>query len=173
MLQAQRIAVKVNSLYWATLTPNLSAEIGEGDKSTLELNIGLNTFTFSNNKKFKHWLFQPEFRYWICEKFNGSFIGVHAHAARFNVGGLDIPLGRLSILKNHRYEGYLYGAGVSYGYQWVITPRWNFELNMGAGYARINYTQYPCVKCGVKEDDGDYDYWGVTKTAVSLIYMIK
>ncbi len=40
--------------------------------------------------RFKHWMVQPEARYWLCEKFNGHFLGVHAHYADYNVGGLKI-----------------------------------------------------------------------------------
>jgi hypothetical protein len=107
VLQAQQVGIKTNFAYWATTTPNLGVEFSTGQKATLELAGGMNPFTFSDNKKIKHWLFQPEFRLWPCEKFNGHFFGIHAHAAQFNVGGLDIPIGRLDVFKDSRYEGYL------------------------------------------------------------------
>ena len=172
-LSAQKAALKTNLLYGATATPNLQLELGLSKKSTLELGAGMNWFEFSDNKKFKHILVQPEYRYWFCETFNGSFIGIHAHGAQFNVGGWDIPVGRLDAFKNRRYEGYLYGAGVSYGYQWVLSPRWNFEASLGGGFARIHYDKYQCATCGTKLDDGKYNYFGVTKAALSLIYIIK
>lgn len=172
-VSAQKAALKTNLLYGATATPNLQLELGLSKKSTLELGAGMNWFEFSDNKKFKHILVQPEYRYWFCETFNGSFIGIHAHGAQFNVGGWDIPVGRLDAFKNNRYEGYLYGAGISYGYQWVLSPRWNFEASLGGGFARIHYDKYQCATCGTKLDDGKYNYFGVTKAALSLIYIIK
>lgn len=172
-VSAQKAALKTNLLYGATATPNLQLELGLSKKSTLELGSGMNWFEFSDNKKFKHILVQPEYRYWFCETFNGSFIGIHAHGAQFNVGGWDIPVGRLDAFKNRRYEGYLYGAGVSYGYQWVLSPRWNFEASLGGGFSRIHYDKYQCATCGTKLDDGKYNYFGVTKAALSLIYIIK
>ena len=172
-VSAQKAALKTNLLYGATATPNLQLELGLSKKSTLELGAGMNWFEFSDNKKFKHILVQPEYRYWFCETFNGSFIGLHAHGAQFNVGGWDIPVGRLDAFKNNRYEGYLYGAGISYGYQWVLSPRWNFEASLGGGFARIHYDKYQCATCGTKLDDGKYNYFGVTKAALSLIYIIK
>lgn len=170
---SQDIGLKTNLAYWGTTTPNLGVEFALSKKSTLEIGGGLNPFEISESKRFKHWLVQPEFRWWFCETFNGHFLGVHAHAAQFNVGGLDIPIGRLDILKDKRYEGYLYGGGVSYGYQWVISNRWNFELNIGAGYARIHYDEYPCKDCGTKLNDGTENYWGITKVGLSFIYFIK
>lgn len=171
--QAQRVALKTNALYWGTSTPNLGIEVGVGKHTSIDLLGGFNPFKFSDNKRVKHWLVQPELRYWFCDLFNGHFVGVHAHGAQFNLGGLDIPVGRLKNLKDERYEGYLYGAGISYGYHWLLSNRWNLGVNIGAGYARIHYDKYPCAKCGSKLDEGKYNYWGVTKAAVSLVYIIK
>lgn len=35
-------------------------------------------------------LVQPELRYWLCERFNGSFFGLHGHYADVNMSNLDI-----------------------------------------------------------------------------------
>lgn len=171
--EAQNVAVKSNSAYWgAAASPNASLELSLGKRTTLELGGGFNFWNIYENKTAKHWLVQPELRYWFCESFNGHFVGIHSHGSRFNVGGWDIPPGRLKSFKDHRYEGYLYGGGLSYGYQWMLSPRWNFELSLGGGYARIHYNKYPCITCGSKEDEGDYNYLGITKAAVSLVFMI-
>lgn len=172
-LYAQKVAIKNNLLYDATATPNLALEMALNRKMTLELGAGINWFDFSDNRKAKHLLIQPELRWWTCDVFNGHFLGVHAHGAQFNIGGWDIPVGRLEKFKDNRYQGYLYGGGASYGYQWLLSPRWNLETSIGAGYARVYYDKYPCADCGTKIDDGVYNYWGVTKAAVSLIYIIK
>ncbi|MGI6074559.1 MAG: DUF3575 domain-containing protein [Fermentimonas sp.] len=173
-IYAQKVGAKTNFAWWGIAgSPNLQLELKTGAKSTLELGAGFNPFTFSDNKKAKHWLAQPEIRYWFCEPFNGSFFGFHLLGGQMNVGGWDINVGRLSKFKDHRYQGWFYGAGVSYGYQWILSPRWNFELNLGGGYARLEYDKFPCAKCGVKEDSGNYNYFGVTKAAISLVYMIK
>jgi hypothetical protein len=47
--------------------------------------------TEQREKKFKHWMIQPEVRWWLCEKFNGHFFGVHIHGGQFNVGALNLP----------------------------------------------------------------------------------
>lgn len=170
---AQKVAIKNNLLYDATVTPNLALEIAMSRKMTLEMAAGLNFFDFSDNKKIKHFLVQPELRWWTCDLFNGHFFGLHGHVAQFNVGGWDIPLGRLDTFRDNRYQGYLYGGGLSYGYQWLLRPRWNLEASIGGGYARIHYEKYPCTTCGTKLDEGHTNYLGVTKAAVSLIYIIK
>lgn len=48
-----------------------------------------------------------------------------------------------------------------------------WETSIGGGYARIHYDKYPCANCGTKIGEGKTNYWGITKAAVSLIYIIK
>lgn len=183
---SQKAAVKTNLLYWATTSPNLQLEFALGKKTTLELGAGFNPFilkrgtetiepgvTMNRESKVKHWLFQPELRYWPCEVFNGHFFGIHGHGAQFNIGGVDIPVGRLKKFKDNRYQGYLYGAGISWGYQWVLNPSWNIEFSVGGGYARVHYDKYPCSTCGTKLNEGVYNYFGVTKASLSVVYFIK
>ncbi len=174
-LSSQNMGVKTNILHWAAgVTPNAGIEFGLNRKYTLEIGGGFNKHNIlKDNSKAHHWIIQPELRYWTCETFNGHFFGLHALVSEFNVGGIDIPLGRLADLKDFRYEGYAYGAGLSWGYQWPIGRRLNFEVNLGAGYAYLDYDKFPCVKCGSKLESTTENYFGVTKAAVSLIYLIK
>lgn len=76
---SQNIGLKTNTLYWATATPNIGAEISVGRKLTLDLTGGYNPWELGNNKKFKHWIAQSELRYWFCETFEGHFLGIHTH----------------------------------------------------------------------------------------------
>jgi len=168
---SQKVGIKNNLVYDATLTPNLGLELSVGKKNTLDLNFGYNPFTFSDHKKFKHWLAQPEFRFWTCESFNGTFFGIHAHGGEFSVAGNHLPFGVFPNLKGYMYEGYFYGGGISIGYQWILGKHWNLEASVGAGYARIHYDKYPCADCGTKLDSGNYNYWGPTKATISFIYL--
>ncbi|MDN4753475.1 DUF3575 domain-containing protein [Porphyromonadaceae bacterium W3.11] len=168
---AQKVALKTNLLYGATTSPNLALEMRLNDKMTLELGGGASFWEFKTNSRFKHWMAQPELRWWTCDVFNGHFFGLHLHGGQYNVGGINIPVGRLSNLKDHRFQGYFYGAGLSYGYQWVLSRHWNIEGSLGAGYARFFYEKFPCTNCGTKMDEGHYNYWGVTRATLSLVYV--
>lgn len=165
---AQKVAVKTNMIHAAALTPNLAVEIGTGKKTSLDLYGGYNWFDLRDSKKWKHWIVQPEFRWWFCERFNGSFIGVHLHGGEFNVGGV----GPFTTIKNNRYEGYYYGAGVSYGHQWILGNRWGFELELGLGYARMEYEKYGCRRCSPMTDEGHYNYFGPTKIQASFQFFL-
>lgn len=164
----QQAAVKTNLLYDATTTLNLGFEFGTGTKSTLEISGNYNPWKFGK-ARWKHVLVQPEYRYWFCEKFNGSFLGVHALYAHYNVGGLSFN----DNIRNNRYQGDLYGGGISYGYQWILSDRWNLEVTIGIGYARLAYDKYPCADCGSKIKSDHRNYFGPTKAGISIVYILK
>lgn len=166
---AQKTAIKTNLLYDATTTVNLGMEFKIGEKTTLDIPVNVNLWSFHNNDKLKHYLVQPEFRWWACEPFTGHFWGVHAHAGFFNVGGVS----PLNIIKDYRHEGWLAGAGASYGYNFIIGGRWSVETTIGAGYAYIDYERYRCGNCGAKLKDDKRHYFGLTKLGVTLVFLIK
>mgnify|MGYP002315872100 FL=1 len=158
--KAQDVALKTNGLYWATTTPNVSVEVALSPKYTLELAGAYNPWTFKDDKKMRFWLVQPEVKYWFCEKFEGHFVGMHLHGAQF-FGGFN----------KKRYDGYLAGGGITYGYDWILSPHWNLEAAIGIGYARLWYKESPRIPCEKCYENKHKNYFGPTKAAVSLIYV--
>ena len=59
-LSAQDISLKTNLLYDISTTFNLGAEFRLAPKWTLDVSANYNPFTFSDSKKWKHWMAQPE-----------------------------------------------------------------------------------------------------------------
>lgn len=104
-------------------------------------------------------------------RFNGHFLGFHLHGGIYQVAGIDMPFGLWDGLNDSRFKGHFYGAGISYGYQWILGKHWNLEANIGVGYARAKYEQYPCIECPQKTGEGHKNYFGPTKAALSLIYL--
>ena len=172
LTETPRFAVKTNLLYDLTTSLNLGIEFGLGRKTTLDLSFNWNPWTYNReeNTKFKFFLFQPELRYWTCEAFRGHFFGVHGHYAYYNVGRLPTPLFS-ETMNMHRFEGQLAGAGISYGYHWIINPRWSLEAEIGAGYARLWYDKYPCQRCAKLLVNEKKNYWGLTRAGINLIYV--
>lgn len=172
---AQEWALKSNLLYDATTTINLGFETALAEKWTFDLSGNWNPFQFEDNMKWKHWLIQPEFRYWTCRKFGGHFFAAHLLGGQYNFGNLDgLPnfLGSdLSQLADHRYEGWYAGAGVGYGYAWMLGKRWNLEAEIGVGAAYTNFEKYECPKCGKLVGTDDHIYYGLTKLAINLVYL--
>ena len=101
-------------------------------------------------------------------------MGLHAHGGGYNWGGmLPWAIRPGAGIRNYRYEGWLAGAGVSYGYHWVLGNRWGLEATVGVGYAYLDYDKYPCAKCGRKIGSASEHYFGPTKAGITLIFMIK
>lgn len=159
---AQKVTLKTNALYWATLSPNIGTEIRLGNRSTLDVSGMMNLFVFKDNRKYNFLAIQPEYRYWFCQSFSQHFVGAHIHYANYNAG-----------LEKYRYNGNLYGAGLSYGYQWYLSPRWNLEATIGGGYIYMDHDVYYRPKCGKLLGQQTRNYWGLTKIGISVIYIIK
>lgn len=119
---AQRMAVKSNLLADALASPNIGVEFLVSPRWTLDIAAHYQPFAPRDGRRWKHWLLQPEARRWLCTPFAGHFWGVHALGGRFNVGGVHLPFNILKGAREARYEGWLLGAGISYGYHWVLSP---------------------------------------------------
>lgn len=167
---AQDIVVKSNLLYDLTTTLNLGAEIGLDEQWTLDLPINLNPWKFNGTTGIRHWGIQPEVKYWFNERFDRSFIGLHTLYSDFNVGEWSLFSDNM---QNNRYQGHLFGIGFSYGYVWKLNNRWLLEASLGIGYVHTEYEKYPCTTCGSMIKEGHKNYFGPTKMALSLIYIIK
>ena len=172
---AQDWAIKTNLLYDATATVNLGFEAGLAPRWTLDVSGNYNGWTIREHK-WKHWLAQPEARYWFCDRFARHFLGFHVLGGQFNVGHIDTDIKFLgsdfSRLKDHRYQGWGIGAGVAYGYAFLLGRHWNLELELGVGYIYSRYDVFECRDCGRKvAGDRDRHYVGPTKAAVNLVYV--
>ncbi len=173
--QRTKFTLKTNLLYGAgALTPNLRAEFGMGNRTTLETGVAYNgnnlNGAIGNNKKLVHGIAMAEFRYWLCERFYGHFFGAHAFGGFYNAGGWGIPL---LFEKEFRYEGTVFGAGISYGYTLPLSARWGIGFNVGAGVAQLRYDKYGCEKCDQLENTYNKTYFGPTRAAVNLVFIIK
>lgn len=179
----QEIAVKTNLAYDAMTTPNLGVEIGLRGRNTVNLQYGLNPWNFGTGdngiRKVRHWVVEPEYRRWFCTRFNGRFIGVHALGGQLNASNVNLPVPGVFFggenlqkgVRDNRYEAAFAGAGVTYGYQWILTRHWNFEAEIGAGYIHAWYKKFDCDECGRKVGSGGTNYLGLTKIGLSFLYI--
>lgn len=174
--QAQRsVALKTNLLYDATATINLGLEAGLAPKWSLDISGNFNGWRI-DDQTWKHWMLQPEARYWFCDRFNGHFVAVHAIGGQFNWGHFkhasDFLGTHFSTLKDHRAQGWGVGGGIAYGYAWILNKHWNFEAEIGIGVIQTWYDVYNCLECSSKvASDKKHTYYGPTKAALNLVYL--
>ena len=166
-----QVALKTNLPLDALLMPNLAMEVGLGNKFTADLTGYYTPFKHSDTKQHKLLMIQPELRYWLCDTFNGHFFGLHLMGGAYNTWNVDMPFGVFDDVDKYRYKGRFYGAGISYGYQHILSEHWNIEGTIGLGYNYVTYKKYDCGDCGEQRDKGNKNYLGPTKLALNLVYL--
>lgn len=172
--RAQNVAVKSNLIYDALLTLDLGVEAKVAPQWTVELTGNLNDWAIDGHS-WKQWNFQPEARYWFCQAFAGHFLGVHAIGGQYNFGHLGTDFKFLGtdfgLLKDYRLQGWMAGAGVAYGYTWLLNKRWSMEAEIGLGWIYTRYDQFECHDCGKRiRRNVPHNYVGPTKAALNIIY---
>lgn len=175
-VKGQDVAIKTNLLSDGFYNPSLGLEIGVAPRWSIDLYGQCNFWNLSHNRKWKHWIIQPEGRYWFCQNMDGHFIGAHIIAGSYNIGEISMPFSFLGTnfrnLKDNRYQGWMTGLGASYGYSWPLSKHFNIEAELGIGYIFSKYDIYECSECGRKIESGkNHNYVGLTKAAINVVYV--
>lgn len=175
--ESKKVALKTNLLYDAAASANIGLEFSLARNWSLDISGNLNVWSFKNGKRWKHWLAQPEVRYWFCGNMGGHFLAFHALGGQYNVGKVDLDF--LSFLgenfkdfKDYRHQGWYGGGGIGYGYSWMLGKHWNLEVELAVGYIYTKYDLFECADCGRKIKSGlSNNYIGPTKLAFDVCYV--
>lgn len=147
-------------------TGNLNAEFGVtlNKKLSLHFPVQYNPFVYSksNNTKFQNLTVMPAARYWFGESFREQFLSFSLIGSQYNIS---------NIWDNYRYEGYAVGAGLSFGWAYPISSRWNMEWEVGGAGVWASYDKYVCKTCGYNFGKESKWYFIPHKVAVNLIYL--
>lgn len=177
LAKAQDFAIKTNLLYDATATLNLGAEVGLAPRWTFDVSGNYHPWDLPSKPMIRHAMLQPELRYWFCDRFSRHFIGVHALGGIYNIANLPTAgrkfFGRdLTPLSKYRYQGWFVGAGVAYGYDFILGEHWNLELEVGVGYIYTMYDKFECEECGLQlAYQVPVKTFAPTKAAINLVYL--
>jgi hypothetical protein len=171
---SQRIAIKNNLVYDATGTVNIGGEYAINKTFSVNLSANYNDWMLQKPYAWKHYLVQPEFRYWLREAFNEHYIGAHLMYVGFDVERMSLPF--FGFARTFLYkEGTAYGGGVSYGYHLYLTPRLNLEFSLGVGYLQLKYYKFNYKEPQIKDATHHLmrSYVGPTQINVSVVYIIN
>lgn len=166
----REIDLKTNLIYDAAATVNLGLEFPLGRRWSMDVSGNYNGWTLSDNRKWKHWMVQPEFRFWTKTRQRGHFVGIHLLGGEYNLNKVHLPFNFYPSTGAQRHEGWGAGAGFTYGYRWNFSERWGMEGQIGVGYIYTEYDEYCPNNCGVRIGSGTKHYVGPTKLALNLIY---
>jgi len=165
------LAIKTNIVYGAALTPNLALEFPLNEHISIEASTTYNAWDMKDNIKWKNLVVMGEARYWPKKAMEGQFFGLNLNWGKYNIGGIKMPYFADAIY--YRYDGWMSGVGISYGYMYNMTNHWSFEANIGIGLSYTSYDKYLQPVCGA--------FWGSyknilfmpTKIGLSLVYKIN
>ena len=128
--RAQHLAIKTNALMDVALVPNVGLEMVTGEHSSVEVSVFGSHMPYGQHCTMLG--IQPEYRFW----FNGrpmirEYVGITALFTTY-----DISLGKPV------YTGDAAGLGITGGYAFMISKRWNLELSGGFGALMFHQKQY-------------------------------
>lgn len=159
---AQIFSIHADALAALTATVHIGAEVSVADKWSVEASGYWNPIHTPNLSARFHAV-QAGVRYWFYESFVGHLLGGQLAYVNYDMGN-----------RTERFHGHAFGLGLSYGYAWMLSKRWNVTLEVGIGLFRTKDTRRdPTV--GDWEDEYIYHYrrWIVapSKLGVSFSYL--
>ena len=158
---AQRVALHTNTIDWLTLSPNLGVEFSLNSRLSLDFSAAGNPFKVRDDMYLRQARIQSELKYWFTGILTCHYMGVTAGYGAFDFG-----------LRSRGFYGDAYAAGLTYGYSWILSRRWNMEISTGIGalyYRMARYTP------GTPHPQPNESGWTIApvKLAFSFIYVLK
>lgn len=161
-LHAQRVGIKTNALYWAALSPNIGLEFRLSRSFTLNLEGDFSPFKLKDDK-IHHANFAPEVRYWFSGRPQARhFMGVMGLLSAYNLSW-----------DRKAHEGLGAGAGLTYGYAFVLGRRWSLETTVGAGFFRYREKKFTVGERKPSAPNHTGVAFAPLKLGVTLTYLIK
>ncbi len=162
VLSAQRVVLKSNMLYWATLSPNVGAEFRLSQHFTLNMEVAANPFEIGD-KKLNMATFTPEVRYWLHARPQAHyFIGAMALGSIYDIH-----------LKETTHKGDALGLGLTFGYSFVLSKRFSLEATVGAGVLHYREIKNPDGMPMPSSPNNEKTILAPLKAGLTLAYIIN
>lgn len=171
--------VKTNLPLILAGTPNAGLEWNVGSQFTVNGDILWMPYMFKSTESvFRTLIGSVDFRYYVRPKyyytndhFDGFYVGPYAMYGNFNIGIRENG----NVEESYRRRGWGISGGVSLGYKFYISERLRLDLNLGLGYAHLQYNKYRLGGQWAKyplELKNTKAWIGPTKFGVHLGYII-
>ncbi|WP_106831942.1 DUF3575 domain-containing protein [Parabacteroides pacaensis] len=163
-------AVHTNVLYDAMLLPTLGVEWRVSRDLGIKLDGSLAWWGGSTGKVQKMWVLNPEVR-WYLLRDKRFYVGAAGNYGQYNI--YKYAIGNI-VSKDTGYQGSMWNAGVTVGYQLYLSRCFSVDFNLGLGYTRSEYDSFGMTD-GVrvyKERNRTKNLWGPTQAGISLVWTI-
>lgn len=164
------LAVRTNLLYDATLTPTLGIEWRINKDFGIKLDGSYAFWDDEQGKVQKLWLISPEARYYMGAG-RRFYLGIGGNYGEYNIyGGLTGQF----FPDDTGYQGKLWNAGITTGYQLWLNRSFSLDFNLGLGYTHTGYDSFTISNSTrvFKEKKQTNNLWGLTQAGISLVWTI-
>lgn len=163
-------AVRTNLLYDAFLLPTLGVEWRVNRNVGIKVDGSFSHWGDEHGKVQKVWAVSPEVR-WYLDGNKRFYVGAGGNYADYNV--YKYMIGGL-FSGDTGYQGKLWSAGVTTGYQLRLSNALSMDFNIGLGYMRSDYDSFNMINGTrvYKDRDKSKDLWGPTQAGISLIWRV-
>ena len=169
-------AIKTNVPLLLVGTSNVGMEFTVSQQFTTNLDILWMPYMFKKHEEVLRALVgSADLRYYVKPRYyytnnmyDGFYLGPYVEAGNFNIG-----FWRGEERESYRYKGWGISAGLSLGYKFYLSKRFRLDLNLGLGYAHLQYDKY---QLGGEWADYPLElkdtraWFGPTKFGVHLVY---
>lgn len=156
--KAQMFAVGTDALADALMAPNISLEMVTGERTTLGLHALATVKPWWEKDVKKVVAIQPEYRYFFSGRpMHKQFVGLAGVAGIYDL-----------TWKGKVYDGMAGGIGLTFGYVFNLTDRFNIDCHAGFGailYKQKEYFEYDNY-------DADYSVNGKVRTNASGYFLL-
>ena len=156
-----KVYIKANALFLPIGILNAGVEYQIKEKFTLQADVFISPWKSFAGKYMQIYMLGFEGRYYFKEAFQHWYVGANISAARFIMQKYNYwsdgpyqytPESPTYITSDLYQDGYGFFAGVTAGYQFQLSDRWNMDLYLGAGSAQSFYHGYH-KELGIRYDD--------------------
>ena len=164
------VAVRTNLLYDAMLLPTLGMEWRMNEHVGIRLDGSLSWWGDEHGKVQKMWMLNPEVR-WYLLRDKRFYVGASGSYGEYNI--YEYMLGGM-LTDDTGYQGKLWNAGVTVGYQLYLSRGFSVDFNLGLGYSRSEYDSFTMMdRVRVYKDrNRSKSFWGPTQAGISLVWTI-
>lgn len=165
---AQKFALSTNLVEWANFgTINADAGLSVAQHFSLHAGAKFNPWSFHTKSGMQIYNKQTTAyfgaRYWPWYVYSGWWIGARVRFMDFSETG---------VLRPKLFEGKSLGAGVLFGYTWMIHEHFNIEIGGGLwGGRHLEYTRYRTPARRDILSSGPRNFAFVDELSVSLMYV--
>lgn len=146
LVGAKAQIVRVNTPFALVGAPNIGFELTLTRQLTVSADVMWLPYLFKKDEEvFRTLQSSIEMRYYISPKsfyvndsWDGFYVGPYAMFGNFNIGLLK----HNDPLQSYRRKGWGVSGGVSTGYKFAFNSRWGLDINLGLGYAHLQYDKY-------------------------------